>query len=1347
MANDFTVNGSLTNGSTSTLNANSKNILLKGNWSNSGFFTPGLGKLTMGGTGGQTMSGSTFYDLEINDPANVTLLTSENVSHNLIFTNGKFILGTNNLTTAAISGGSSSSYAVTNSSGVLKINAVGANDILFPVGPSTSNYNPVTINNAGTSDNFSVKVQTSFDNAPYDATKVVNSQWTVSKDGTVTSNNVYLKYQWNSSTDQAASFNNSGSVVIGHYGGPWDEKSATVSNTGSLYTASASGFTNFSPFGVGNAGSFVLACSPPAISNQGQPQVTQTVCQNTTVNNLSVAATGDGLSYLWYSNIANNNTTGTTTGVISASYTPSIATAGTLYYYCVVTGTCGTITSNTAEVIVNPTPTAPTVIVVDNCNSTSTLTASNYTGTLLWSDAGTDNPHTVSSAGIYTVTQTVNGCTSVASINSTAAPKTTPTAPTVVVVDNCNGTSTLTASNYTGTLLWSDVGTDNPHTVSSAGIYTVTQTVNGCTSVASINATAEPKTTPTAPTVVVVDNCNGTSTLTASNYTGTLLWSDAETDNPHTVSSAGNYTVTQTVNGCTSAASSNVTAAPKTTPTAPTVVVVDNCNGTSTLTASNYTGTLLWSDAGTDNPHTVSSAGNYTVTQTVNGCTSAASSNATAAPKTIPTAPAVTVVDNCNSTSTLTASNYTGTLLWSNGGTDNPHTVSSAGTYTVTQTVNGCTSAASSNVTAVPKMAPIAPTASVTQPTCSIATGTITVTSTTSGLTFSIDGTNYYSGGVFSSVTAGTYYLTAKNSDACISSATVNVNAQSASPATPTIGTITQPTCTTLTGSVVLNGLPATGTWTLTRSPGSVTTTGTGTSATISGLAVGTYSFTVTNSGGCTSSVSSNVVFIPSLPGTPTGLTGTASILKGGTYNYTANVTNATTYIWSYSGTGATISTNSNSATITFSCNATNGNLTVKGHNNCGDGPVASVPIVVNAGSTINIYTSKLTTGQGNHPSTSKTAIMPVNEPGSKLGFKVFRSNLIGITAKRKNLDNIWNGNCTGVQGNCSYNPASDVTASVTVTGPVLTTYGGGPAYKYVMTVPAGKRYLVIAEYATNQSNCSNNINANNPCYVYSGKRTMNKNNHPQNCDEDDDGDDDGDDDSQFQGCASKDMFIQIIQDANGKITPSNTDAIPGSLLLISSPNYLEFTDTTALLPIIYESVDGQWGVQTSAVPPEGFYSVPSTELQTEVNTSYINSLQFTIIDTGSVWTNTQIKTQLFHMGKHIKHIVAPNMIDHKKPREYLLQNIPNPFNSSTMIPYILPVSCRVRLSIFDMMGNEIFVFSEKVQQSGRHTEIWQACSSTGCKLSAGVYFAHLQAISIKDGKVVLNSKSMIFLK
>ncbi|MEI8204693.1 MAG: GEVED domain-containing protein, partial [Bacteroidota bacterium] len=75
-------------------------------------------------------------------------------------------------------------------------------------------------------------------------------------------------------------------------------------------------------------------------------------------------------------------------------------------------------------------------------------------------------------------------------------------------------------------------------------------------------------------------------------------------------------------------------------------------------------------------------------------------------------------------------------------------------------------------------------------------------------------------------------------------------------PATPLVGTITQPTCETLGGSVVLSDLPALGNWTI--QPGNIS--GTGTSTTISGLAAGTYNFTLTNIAGCTSAASANVL-------------------------------------------------------------------------------------------------------------------------------------------------------------------------------------------------------------------------------------------------------------------------------------------------------------------------------------------------------------------------------------------------------------------------------------------------------------------------------------------------------
>ncbi len=79
-------------------------------------------------------------------------------------------------------------------------------------------------------------------------------------------------------------------------------------------------------------------------------------------------------------------------------------------------------------------------------------------------------------------------------------------------------------------------------------------------------------------------------------------------------------------------------------------------------------------------------------------------------------------------------------------------------------------------------------------------------------------------------------------------------------------------------------------------------------------------------------------------------ITGTSSVCQGATsITYTVgSITNATSYVWSYTGTGASITGSTNSVTITFSSNATSGNLTVYGANTCGNGTIsANYPITV----------------------------------------------------------------------------------------------------------------------------------------------------------------------------------------------------------------------------------------------------------------------------------------------------------------------------------------------------------------------------------------------------------------
>ena len=189
------------------------------------------------------------------------------------------------------------------------------------------------------------------------------------------------------------------------------------------------------------------------------------------------------------------------------------------------------------------------------------------------------------------------------------------------------------------------------------------------------------------------------------------------------------------------------------------------------------------------------------------------------------------------------------------------------GTYTFTVTnAAGCTSAASATVLINNILVPVLITVSITQPTCLVASGNADVTSGTTGLNFSLDGNSFdpYPAGGYA-VATGTHTLVSKNADGCTSPlATFSVDAQPATPAAPVAGAITQPTCTVSTGSVLITSLP-TGNWFV--NPGSIT--GNSASTLISGLAPGTYNFTVSNAAGCTSAPSSDILIL-TVPGAPT---------------------------------------------------------------------------------------------------------------------------------------------------------------------------------------------------------------------------------------------------------------------------------------------------------------------------------------------------------------------------------------------------------------------------------------------------------------------------------------------
>lgn len=91
-----------------------------------------------------------------------------------------------------------------------------------------------------------------------------------------------------------------------------------------------------------------------------------------------------------------------------------------------------------------------------------------------------------------------------------------------------------------------------------------------------------------------------------------------------------------------------------------------------------------------------------------------------------------------------------------------------------------------------------------------------------------------------------------------------------------------------------------------------------------------------------------------------------------------------------------------------------------------------------------------------------------------------------------------------------------------------------------------------------------------------------------------------------------------------------------------------------------------------------------------------------------------------------------------QNPKDFVLyQNYPNPFNPSTQITYFLPTSGGIKLSVYNLLGQEVATLVDIDQSIGQHSVTFDAS-----RLASGTY---LYVLSV-DNKII-DRKKMLFLK
>ncbi len=74
-----------------------------------------------------------------------------------------------------------------------------------------------------------------------------------------------------------------------------------------------------------------------------------------------------------------------------------------------------------------------------------------------------------------------------------------------------------------------------------------------------------------------------------------------------------------------------------------------------------------------------------------------------------------------------------------------------------------------------------------------------------------------------------------------------------------------------------------------------------------------------------------------------------------------------------------------------------------------------------------------------------------------------------------------------------------------------------------------------------------------------------------------------------------------------------------------------------------------------------------------------------------------------------------------------LAQNYPNPFNPETTIRYMLPEASKVKLAIYNQLGQRIITLVDQEQQPGIYSVQWDGKNEAGRDAASGLYLYQLK--------------------
>jgi hypothetical protein len=181
----------------------------------------------------------------------------------------------------------------------------------------------------------------------------------------------------------------------------------------------------------------------------------------------------------------------------------------------------------------------------------------------------------------------------------------------------------------------------------------------------------------------------------------------------------------------------------------------------------------------------------------------------------------------------------------------------------------------------------------------------------------------------------------------------------------------------------------------------------------------------------------------------------------------------------------------------------------------------------------------------------------------------------------------------------------------------------------------------------------------------------------------------------------------------------------------------IDLSEDPNLFRLLQFDFDGEYiGVAGTFVPPSG--SPPTTAIFTGFIDSMLNVTHRDVTITDSVIL-----------------VLASGDVQTGLPGESetgaittfeLAQNFPNPFNPETVIQYQIPQNSKVRIIVYNVLGQPVRTLVNGDRSTGVYNQKWNMLNDNGQAVSSGIYLYRIEAKS-KNSDSYMKTRKMVVLR